>query len=407
MADYFRVLEQARPAVSYGHLLGHNTLRGSAMGGAARPAPPEALARMEAAARQGMAEGALGISTGLVYRPACFAEPAELSVLASVVREAGGILTAHIRSEGDGLLEALDEIIGIARAAAVPLQVSHLKAMYERNWAKLGPALERIEAARAAGLDVTADRYPYTAANTGLDAVLPRWALEGSRDQQVARLADPGVRARLLAELTHRPATAWEQVVIAEVTLERHRPYQGRSVAAAARLAGTSPAPFALDLLAAEAFRVEAIYHAMSESNLRQVLQREWVMIGSDSGCRAPGGLLGRGHPHPRTFGTFVRVLGPLVRDGRLFPLETAVRRMTWDPCRRLGLRDRGRLAPGAVADLVLFDPARVRDTATYEAPWGFAEGVHTVVVNGQVAVDQGVPTGVRAGRVVRRPRSA
>ncbi len=406
LAEYFAALEAVRPAVNYGQLIGHNTLRGSAMGGAACPAPPDAQAAMAAAARRAMAEGALGLSTGLVYRPACFAEAAELVELARVVRTAGGILTAHIRSEGDALLEALEEILGIARAAAIPLQVSHLKTMYERNWEKLERALALIEAARADGLDVTADRYPYTAANTGLDAILPPWALEGSRPEQVARLRDAAARARLLDELAARAGGFWAQVVIAEVTLEAHRAWQGRSVADAARAAGRAPGEFVLDLLAAEELRVEAIYHAMSEANLRAILARDWVMIGSDSGCRAPDGPLARGHPHPRTFGTFVRVLGPIVREARLFPREIAVRKMTADPCRRLGLADRGRLAPGCVADLVLFDPARVRDTATYEAPWGFAEGMRVVIVNGQLAVEDGLPTGIRAGRIVRRAPS-
>lgn len=403
LGEYFRALEAARPAVNYAQLIGHNTLRGSAMGGTARPASPDALEAMSARAGQAMEEGALGLSTGLVYRPACFADAAELVALARGVRRAGGILTAHIRSEGDGLLEALREIIEIAREAAIPLQVSHLKTMYERNWGKLPQALELIEGARAAGLDVTADRYPYTAANTGLDAVLPRWAIEGSRLEQVARLVVPEVRQRLLAELRARPAESWRQVVIADVTLPQHRGYHGRSVADAASSAGQAPEAFVLDLLAAEELRVEAIYHSMCEANLRTILARAWVMIGSDSGCRAPDGPLARGHPHPRTFGTFVRALGPLVREEKVFSLETAVRKMTGDPCRRLGLADRGRLAPGCAADVVLFDPARVRDTATYEAPWGFPEGVHVVLVNGRVAVENGVPTGNRVGRVVRR----
>lgn len=406
VAEYVRRLEAAGPAVNFGLLMGHNTLRGSAMGGSARAATAEELEAMRAAARRGMAEGALGLSTGLVYRPACFAPPEELVALAEPVREAGGLLTAHIRSEGDGLLEALAEIIGVARTARIPLQVSHLKTSGEANWGKLEPALALIEAARAEGLAVTADRYPYTAANTGLDAVLPRWALEGSRREQVARLREPDTRSRLLAELEARPSAYWGTVMIAEVTLEPHRVYQGRRVDEAAARAGQTPGAFVLDLLAAEELRVEAIYFSMSETNLRRILSREWVMIGSDSGCRAPDGPLGRAHPHPRTFGTFVRVLGALAREERLLPLEGAVRKMTSDPARKLGLADRGRLAPGLAADLVLFDPVTVRDRATYETPWQFPEGIHAVLVNGQVAVEAGVPTGVRAGRVLRRPRT-
>jgi N-acyl-D-amino-acid deacylase len=401
---YFAALESARPAINYGQLIGHNTLRGSATGGAARPVRPDELAAMLDAARAAMRAGALGLSTGLAYPPACYGDAAELIALARVVREEGGLLAAHVRSEGDGLLEALDEILGVARAAGVPLQISHLKTMHERNWDKLDAALGLIEAARAAGMDVTADRYPYTAANTGLDAILPGWAVAGTREERRARLTDPALRPGLLAALAARPAATWERIVIAEVADARHRRDQGRTVAEAAAAAGARPEAFVLDLLADGGGPVGAIFHAMSPGNLERILTRTWVMIGSDSACRTAGDALGAGIPHPRTFGTFARAVGPLVRESKLFTLETAVRKATGDPCRRLGLRDRGRLAPGFHADVVLFDPARVRDMATYEQPWRFAEGVHWVLVNGQPAVEAGALTGARPGRIVRRP---
>ena len=403
LGEYFVALDAARPAVNYGQLIGHNTLRGSATGGAARPVSPQELSAMLEATRQGMRAGALGLSTGLAYPPACYADPAELIALSKAVCELGGILAAHVRSEGDALLEALDEILGVARAAAIPLQISHLKTMHERNWTKLEAALASIEAAQASGVDVTADRYPYTAANTGLDAILPRWAVEGSRREWLARLGDPLPRTRLLAELAARPESIWDQIVIAEVRHPRYRVHQGLTVAKAAVRERTRPEAFTVDLLAAEGGQVAALYHAMSGANLDRILSCDWVMIGSDSGCRTVGDSLGRGIPHPRTFGTFVRTVGPLVRESRLFSLETAIRKLTADPCRRLGLVDRGRLAPGFHADLVLFDPARVRDTATYEKPWSFPEGVYHVLVNGQLAVEDGGLTGARSGRVIRR----
>lgn len=403
LSEYFARLEAAQPAINYGQLIGHNTLRGSATAGRARPAASEELTAMADAARQAMREGALGFSTGLAYAPACYAESEELARLATVIREEGGFLAAHVRNEGDRLLESLSEVLAVARATGIPLQISHLKTMHERNWSKLDAVLRSIEAARAAGIDVTADRYPYTAANTGLDAILPGWALEGTRPERLARLTDLVSRDRLLRELAPWSPQTWEQVVIAEVREARDRGYEGASVAAAAAARGQRPEAFALDLLAANGAQVGAIYHAMSESNLERILSQDWVMVGSDSGCRAVDDPIGPGLPHPRTFGTFVRILGPIVRESRLFGLETAVRKMTADPCRRLGLTDRGRLAPGYAADLVLFDPARVRDTATYEKPWSFPAGVHAVLVNGQLAVEEGIPTGVRAGRVVRR----
>jgi N-acyl-D-amino-acid deacylase len=405
LGEYFGALETARPAVNYGQLIGHNTLRGSATGGAARPASRQELAAMLDAVRKGMHAGALGLSTGLAYPPACYADAEELVVLSRTASGLGGILAAHIRSEGDGLLEGLDEIIGVAQAASIPLQVSHLKTMYARNWDKLDAALARIEAARAAGLDVTADRYPYTAANTGLDAILPRWAAEGLRQDWLARLTNPPTRSRILDELAARPLSIWDQIVIAEVRTPRYRAHQGLTVAKAASRERMRPEVFAVDLLAADGGTVAAFYHAMSDANLDRILARDWVMVGSDSGCRASGDPLGGGIPHPRTFGTFVRALGPLVRESRLFRLETAIRKLTADPCQRLGLVDRGRVAPGFHADLVLFDPAKIRDTATYERPWSFPEGVHHVLVNGQFAVEDGAVTGARSGYVLRRPR--
>lgn len=396
--EYFTRLAAEGIAINFGLLLGHNTIRGAAMGGAARPPTAEELQAMVVAVRRGMEEGALGLSTGLAYAPACFARPDELVALAHATREAGGVLTCHMRSEGDGLLEAIHEILSVAKEAQIPLQISHLKTSGERNWGKLQEAFRLIEGARNRGQDVTADRYPYTASNTQLQAVLPNWALEGSRGEQVQRLKDPQVRERLRAELQGR---RWELVMIAEVTQEANKRYEGMRIHQAAALAKKEPVEFVLDLLYAEEARVDAIFFTMSEENLRQILMKPYVMIGSDSGVRAHAGPLGRGRPHPRTFGTFPRVLGVYVREERLLNLPTAVRKMTFDPCRRFGLEDRGLIAPGYYADLVLFDPAEVRDRATYEEPIQYPLGMRYVIVNGVVTVEEGEHTGVRAGRVV------
>lgn len=405
VAEYFARLGQARIGINFALLMGHNTIRGSILGGANRAPTPEEAARMADLARRGMAEGAVGLSTGLVYAPACFAKPEELTALAAVVREAGGILTAHIRSEGDGLLEALEEILGVAEAAAIPLQVSHLKTSGEKNWGKLPQAFALIEEAQARGLTVRCDRYPYTAANTGLSACLPSWTLEGGRDAQVARLRDPAVRERLAAELSSQGKTGayWDRVMIAEVVSPERKRFEGQRVSRAAAVAGQAPLPFVLDLLVAEKMQVDAIYFTMSEENLQQILAKPYVMIGSDAGTRNFTGPLSGGHPHPRGFGTFPRVLGHCVRDLTLFDLATAIRKMTWDPCRMVGLPDRGRLIPGAAADVVLFAPDRVKDEATYEDPYRPPTGIAWVLVNGQVAVEAGALTGVRAGRPVRR----
>ncbi|MFQ5839284.1 MAG: amidohydrolase family protein, partial [Candidatus Methylomirabilales bacterium] len=301
VGEYFAHLKGERPAINFGLLIGHNTIRGSVMGGADRQATAEELAALATAVRRGMDEGALGLSTGLIYPPACFAPGAELTALATVAREAGGVLTCHMRSEGDRLLEAIDEIIGVVRAAAIPLQISHLKTSGPGNWAKLPEAIERIERARSAGQDVTADRYPYTASNTELQAILPNWARAGSRGERLARLQDAAARARLIEELQER---RWDQIMIAEVTEKRHKRYEGLRVSQAAALAGQPPPAFVLDLLAAEQCRVDAILFTMSETNLQEILRHPYVMIASDSGTRTHAGPLARGRPHPRTFGT-------------------------------------------------------------------------------------------------------
>ncbi len=396
--EYFTRLVAEGIAINFGLLLGHNTIRGSVMGGAARPPRPEEMEAMVAAVRQGIQEGALGLSTGLAYAPACFARPDELVALARATREEGGILTCHMRSEGDGLLEAIQEILSVAEEAQIPLQISHLKTSGKRNWGKLQEAFRLIEEARGHGQDVTADRYPYTASNTQLQAILPNWALEGSRGEQVQRLKDPQVRERLKRELTGR---RWELIMIAEVTREANKRYEGMRVHQAAALAKKEPFEFVLDLLYEEEARVDAIFFTMSEENLRQILIKPYVMVGSDSGVRAHGGPLSRGRPHPRTFGTFPRVLGLYVREEHLLDLPTAIRKMTFDPCCRFGLKDRGLIAPGYYADLVLFDPAEVRDRATYEEPIQYPLGMRYVIVNGVVTVEEGEHTGARAGCMV------
>lgn len=402
--DYFGRLLDPGISINFGLLIGHNTLRGSAMGGADRAPTAEEMQAMVAALDRGMEAGALGLSTGLVYSPACFSPPEELTTLAAVAGRKGGVLAAHMRSEGDGLLEAIGEVIAAAEAGRVPLQISHLKTYGERNWGKLPRVFDLLESAQRRGLDVTADRYPYTAANTGLQAALPPWAVEGSKAEQTARLADPDVRARIRREIGEGPAARdWSQVMISEVTRPENRRYQGLRVDQAARLSEKETLTFVLDLLHEEKTQVDAIYFVMSEENLRQILGKPYVMIGSDSGCRAHYGPLARGRPHPRTFGTFARVLGHYAREVGLFDLGTAIRKMTSDPCRRFGLMDRGRLRPGYAADVVLFDPDRVRDTATYEEPIRYPAGVHTVLVNGIVTVEAGEHTGARAGQIVRR----
>jgi len=402
--SYFHRLLDPGISMNFGLLIGHNTLRGSVMGGADRAATSEELQAMVAALERGMDDGALGLSTGLIYSPACFSPPEELATLTAVAARKGGILTTHIRSEGDELLEAIREVIAAAAVGGTPLQISHLKTSEDRNWGKLPQVFDLIESAQRRGVDVTADRYPYTASNTELQAVLPKWAIEGSKAAQTARLVDPNVRARIRREIGEGvKAQDWSQVMISEVARDEDRRYQGLRVDAAARVAGQEPLDFVLELLHRGETRVDAIYFTMNEANLREILRKPYVMIGSDSGCRAHYGPLSIGRPHPRTFGTFARVLGHYAREVGLFDLAIAIRKMTSEPCRRVGLRDRGWLRPGYAADVVLFDPDRIRDTATYEEPIRYPVGVHTVLVNGVPTVEAGEHTGARAGKIVRR----
>lgn len=404
--EHLRHVEEVGVSLNYAHLAGHNTIRASVMGGAARPARPEELAAMGEMLSLGIAQGAFGLSTGLVYAPACFAEKEELIALCRVAWRGGGLLATHMRSEGDALLEALDEVIGAARAAGLPLQISHLKTAGERNWDKLDQAFERIERARAGGQDVSCDRYPYTASNTHLSALLPDWAHEGGPEERMRRLGEADARARMRADILRaRPeASGWENIRISRVMTEANRACEGRTLAGLGAARGAAPVDAMLDLLAQERMNVEILIFMMSPENMRRILSKPYVMVGSDAGALTHEPPLGAGRPHPRNFGTFPFVLGALARDEGLFSLAEGVRKMTSAPCLRLGIADRGRLAAGMKADLVLFDPDRIRDECTYDRPVAYPSGIEMVLVNGAVVVEAGSHTGARPGRALRKP---
>lgn len=406
VAGHLRRVDETGVSINYAHLAGHNTIRASVMGGEARPARPEELAAMEEMLARGMREGAFGLSTGLVYAPACFADREELVALCRVAGRRGGLLAAHMRSEGDALLEAMDEVMGAAEEAGLPLQISHLKTAGERNWGKLDEAFDRIERARARGRDVSCDRYPYTASNTHLSALLPDWANDGSLDEKVRRLGDPEARARMREEITraHPEPAYWENVLISRTFTEENRPCEGLTLAGLGAERGAAPVDAMLDLLARERMNVEILIFMMSAENMRRILAKPYVMVGSDAGALTHEPPLGAGRPHPRNFGTFPFVLGVLAREEGLFSMAEAVRKMTSAPCMRLGVPDRGRLAAGMKADLVLFDPERIRDESIYERPVAYPSGVEMVFVNGEAVVEAGDHTGARPGRALRRP---
>jgi len=319
---------------------------------------------------------------------------------------------SHMRSEGNRLLEAVSELISIAREAHLPAEIYHLKAAGRDNWDKMDQVIAMVEAARAAGLAITADMYTYPAGATGLDAAMPPWVQEGGHDAWARRLADPAIRSRVAREM-RTPSDAWENLLLAagaeNVLLvgfktDSLKPLTGRSLAEVARARGQAPEEAAMDLVIADGSRVGTIYFLMSEDNIRQQIRLPWVSFGSDAESQAPEGAFLLSNPHPRAYGTFARLLGRYVRDEQLIPLEEAVRRLTSLPAENLKLRRRGRLAPGYFADVVVFDPATVRDHATFERPHQYATGARDVFVNGTQVLAGGEHTGALPGRVVRGP---
>ena len=369
------------------------------------------LDTMRGLVRQAMEEGALGVTTALIYAPNTFARTPELIALAQESARCGGIYIAHIRSEGDRLLEAVDETIDIARASGAPAEIYHFKQSGQDNWGKLDAAIARIERARADGVRITADMYTYVAGATGLDAAMPTWVQDGGYDAWAARLKDPAIRARVLAEMKVRHPADWENLLGAagpEGTLllafknPALKPYTGKTLAEVARLRGVSPEEAAIELVVEDGTRVGVAYFLMSEDNVRREVALPWMSFGSDEEAPAPEGAFLKSHNHPRAYGNFARVLARYVRDEHRLTLAEAVRKLSGAPAQVLSLKDRGLLKPGYYADIVVFDPATVQDHATFDQPAQLATGVEDVLVNGGFALRDGRATGAPTGRVVR-----
>ena len=405
LGEYFSILKKRGLSLNFATLIGHGNLRGSVVGYGNRKPTGEEMVRMKTLLRDSMKVGGFGLSSGLIYPPGVYSETEELIELAKVVKEFGGFYASHMRSEGDRLLEAISEAIRIGEEAGIPVQISHLKTGGERNWHKLDEAFELIEKARERGVDVTADRYPYVASSTDLDAILPSWAYEGGVEAEIKRLADPETRKRLKDEVLrqHPKEDYWEKVMVASIDTEKNRGFEGKTMAEIAREMKREPCEALFDLLLEERIRVTAIYFSMSEENLKRILQRDYVMLGSDSSARAINGPTRLGKPHPRTFGSFPRVLSKFVREENVLTLEEAVRKMTSLPARRLGLKDRGVIKEGAFADLVVFNPERVHDTAGFTSPYSYPMGIRYVIVNGAFVVKDGAHTGAMPGKVLQK----
>lgn len=402
VADFLAAVERARPALNVATLVGHGPVRVTGMGLEARPPRTDELKEMERLVAEAMEEGAFGLSTALNVAPGHYATVDELAPLAAVAAAHGGFYMTHIRSESDGLLEAFDEAVEIGRRGACPVHISHHKAAGRRNWGKVGETLARIDRLRESGFDITCDQYPYLAGAFALDTLLPPWIHDGGLERCLARLRDPGVRERLRREIEetspHRENMCrwsdWSHSFVTWVRSDRNEGAVGKSLQEIADLRRVDPPTAMFDLLVEEDLGVSAVVFFGNEGDARAVLRHPTTMVGSD-------GVYGL-KPHPRLYGTFPRILGHYVRETRCLRLEDAVRKMTSLPAQRLGLRDRGLLREGMWADVVVFDPVTVRDRSTYEDPTRFPEGIDAVLVNGVVAIRDGVPTGHRAGQVLR-----
>jgi N-acyl-D-amino-acid deacylase len=406
--EYLDALREAGTSVNVVPVVGHGVLRTGVMGEENRPPSAAELDEMRAAVRRAMEEGALGMSSGLAYAPGMFADTEELTALAAEVGVLGGIYFSHIRGEDERLSTAVSEAIETGRRAAVRVQISHLKAEGQRNWGSTEAALELIDRAGADGVDVGFDAYPYIAWNTGLAQLLPAWAREGGREAVLSRLREPAMQVRLVGELADAAQAdpgRWERRLLASAGTEANRPLQGKTIAEIARLRGRPPEQTVLDLLIEEKTDAGMVGFGMSEEDVWRVLAHPLATIGSDSASQAPYAVLGKSHPHPRTYGTFARVLGHYAREQGLFPLEEAVAKMTGRAAARLGLSDRGIIAPGMAADIVVFDPQTIVDKATFEKPHQYAAGVRWVIVNGVVELDGGEHREKRPGKVLVRSR--
>jgi N-acyl-D-amino-acid deacylase len=404
--QYLERLRRARPSVNIVHLVGHGALRLAAIGPENRPASPDDLAAMTTLLEEALDAGAFGYSTGLVYPPSVYASTEELTVLARSMARRGGLYFSHIRGEAATLENAVAEAITIAETGGVGLQIAHVKAAGPENWPRMDRALRLIDEARARGLDVTGDVYPYTAGSTKMDNLLPPWMHDGGTARLLERLADARTRRRVVEEClvdgerwrTSSGTLGFDQIFVATCS----RPeLEGRSLAELARQAGETPASLVLSLIESERAGVSMVAFSQSEDNVTRVLAHPATMIGSDSLGLFAGPGPHAGKPHPRTWGTFPRVLGLYTRERKLFSRETAVAKMTGMAAAKLGLKDRGLVRPGYAADLAVFDPATVKDEATYQDPHRPPTGIPYVIVNGTVVVDQGRMTPAGTGRVL------
>ncbi len=412
--QYFARLEQQRPAINVGTFVGAGGLRAYVVGDSQRAASPSEIAEMQQLVEEAMTQGALGLSTSLQYVPGRFASTDELVALAKAARKHGGIYISHQRSESGQIIPSLDEVFAIAERANIPAEVWHLKTAYQANWGRMPEVLKHFEAARARGLDVTANMYPYDRASNGLDACLPLWVREGGLDQMLARLQDPSLRDRIKRDMDDAAARDWENqwygsgggagVMVSTVLDPSLRQWEGKNLVEIGKAMGKDPRDAAMDLVIADRAETSVIISIMREDDVRLALASPMIAIGTDSGARAEDGPFSESKSHPRAWGSFPRILGKYVRDEKLITLEEAVRRFTSRPAARVGMTDRGLLRPGMKADVTIFDPATIRDVSTFVDPTHYSVGIPHVLVNGRAVVSNGKITNERPGQPIRGP---
>jgi N-acyl-D-amino-acid deacylase len=403
--EYRTLIAQQGAAINIAMLAGHGNIRGAVVGYENRGPSDGEFLTMSNLLNDAVREGAMGLSTGLIYPPGIYSETDELIKLCRVLQPYGIIYTSHMRSEGAMLLEAIREVITIGKGSGVRVHVSHIKTAGMQNWHKADKAISMIMDARNDGLQITCDRYPYTASSTDLDSLLPSWAFEGGNEQELQRLIHEDTRARLRKELLDQTQGSgyWERVIVSSVASERNQWMEGKTIAQISSNINSDEIETVFNILVQERLRAGAIFMSMNEDNLRKFLSLPFCAIGSDSSARSFDGPTRLGRPHPRTFGTFPRFLGAYVRDAALMPMTEAVRRTTSLPAEIFGLKGRGRLKEGMFADITVFDSARISDKATFDDPFQGPEGIAYVLVNGIPAVWEGRPTGRLSGRMLVR----
>lgn len=415
LAGYFTRLEtRSRPAINIGTFVGVGGVRDFVIGRENRPATPADLERMKALVAQAMQDGALGLSSSLQYVPDRFATTDEIVELATVARRFGGVYFTHQRSESGKIFESMNEAFSVAERANIPTEIWHLKTAYKANWGRMPEVLRRIEAARARGLDVTANQYPYTRASNDLASCLPLWVREGSTEQMLARLKAPAMRERIRREMDDPDSPGWENqwfgsgggdgVMVSSVLNSELRKWEGMTLTAIGQAMDKDPRDALMDLVLADRGQTSCIIAIMTEEDVRTALRHPLMSIDTDSGAKAEDGPLAESKSHPRAWGTFARILGRYVREEKLLTLEEAIRKMTSQAAARVGLLDRGILRPGMAADVTVFDPATIRDVSTFEDPTHYSVGVRWVFVNGRAVVADGGITTERPGRPLRGP---